>query len=87
MRADILAAMAATARDGAAPRVNLNLFERRAVERVLAFEPDHDALDAKLGLFVDRLNDSPAWGAYFAGVGDHFDHGAARARRHISRIA
>lgn len=46
---------------------------------------DDDALDPKRDAFAASLNDSPAWGAYFAAVGATFDHGAARARRHPVR--
>lgn len=86
MKADILAVMAATARDGAVPRVHLNFFEREAAERMMTFEPNDDALDPKRDAFATALADSPAWGAYFAAVGATFDHGAARARRHPKRV-
>lgn len=57
------------------------------VSRLSQYEPDDDSLDAKRDGFAARLNDSPAWALYFAGVGHHFDHGAARARRHPRKDA
>ena len=43
---------------------------------------DAEACSMRADAFSDRLADSPAWGAYFREVGQHFDNGAARSRRH-----
>lgn len=70
-----------------APLDSLSLFGMAELERLARCEPDPFALDMKADAFRDRLNDSPAWAAYFREVGDHFDHGAARTRRHPERVA
>lgn len=82
----VLALRRHVARTGSTPRmVNLDLFERAVVDRALRFEPDHDEMEARAVMRRDAMNDSPAWDAYYASVGAHFDHGATRARRHPQR--